>query len=206
MRPTPRSLRLVLVVSVALAAALGPGGPGAQQGRESEEIPSFEFPPPAYVIGMEDRLAVSVWGEENLSKAVTVRPDGKITLPLVGEVQASGNTPKEVSRIIAERLEEYFNAPQTVTVNVEEINFFKVFMLGEVNSQGPLSLRRPTRILEAISLAGGFTEFAKESNIVLLRYVDGRAVRVEIDYRKIVNGDRPDLNVFLKPGDTIIVN
>ena len=93
-----------------------------------------------------------------------------------------------------------------MTVVVEEINNFKVFVLGEVTVQGALNLRRRTRLLEAIALAGGMSKFADKSNVLLLRFEDGKETRNKIDYRKVVSGEKPELNLYLKPGDTIIVN
>jgi polysaccharide export outer membrane protein len=158
-----------------------------------------------YIIGVEDVLGVSVWQEEELSLSVNVRPDGKVTFPLVGDVVAAGRTPSILAEELTESLKRYIKDP-VVTVIVEEINHFKVFVLGEVNTQGVLQLRGRTRLLEALALAGGLTEFADKSNIVLVRYETGKERRRKIDYRKVVNGGRPELNVYLKPGDTIIVN
>lgn len=158
-----------------------------------------------YVLGVEDKLSVSVWKEPDLTKTVAVRPDGKITFPLVGDVQAAGRTPRQLSDDLAKLFAKFIKEP-VVTVIVEEINNFKVFVLGEVNVQGGLSLHRRTRLLEAIALSGGLSKFADKSNIVLVRFEDGRETRTRIDYRKILSGDKPEANVDLKPGDTIIVN
>lgn len=158
-----------------------------------------------YVLGVEDKLSISVWKELDLSKTLSVRPDGKITFPLVGDIQAAGRTAKQLTDDVAKALALYIKEP-VVTVSVEEINNFKVFVLGEVATQGALTLRRRTRLLEAIALAGGMTQYADKSNVVLMRYDGGKEARTRIDYRKVVSGERPELNVFLKPGDTIIVN
>jgi len=158
-----------------------------------------------YVLGVEDKLSVSVWKEVDLTKTVSVRPDGKITFPLVGDAQAAGRTAKQLSEDLTRSLSKFIKEP-VVTVVIEEINNFKVFVLGEVTLQGALTLRRRTRLLEAIALAGGMTQYADKSNLVLIRYEDGKESRSRIDYRKVVNGERPEWNVFLRPGDTIIVN
>jgi polysaccharide export outer membrane protein len=158
-----------------------------------------------YVLGVEDKLGISVWREAELGKSVVIRPDGKVTFPLVGDVQAAGRTPRQLTEDLTKSIAKYIKEP-VVTVVVEEINNFKVFVLGEVTVQGTLNLRRHTRLLEAIAMAGGVTQFADRSNVVLLRYQDGKEARTKIDYRKIVSGDKPELNVELKPGDTIIVN
>jgi polysaccharide export outer membrane protein len=157
-----------------------------------------------YLIGVEDVLSLSVWKEAELSKnLLNVRPDGKITIPLVGDLQASGKSPRQLAAAITEGLAKYVNEP-IVTVTVEQINSFKVYMIGEIGKQGELTLKRRTRLLQAIAMAGGLSPYASK-NIVLVRDEGGREVRTEIDYRKVMSGERPDLNVYLKPGDTIIV-
>jgi polysaccharide export outer membrane protein len=158
-----------------------------------------------FVLGVEDRLSVSVWKEPDLTKTVAIRPDGKITVPLVGDVQAAGRTPRQLAEDLTKLIARFVKEP-VVTVVVEEINNFKVFVLGEVATQGALNLRRRTRLLEAIALSGGMSKFADKSNVLLLRFEDGKETRTRIDYRKIVSGEKPELNVFLKPGDTVIVN
>jgi polysaccharide export outer membrane protein len=158
-----------------------------------------------FVLGVEDKLTISVWKEPDLTKTVSVRPDGKITFPLVGDVQAAGRAPRQLTEDLTKLLGRFIKEP-VVTVVVEEINNFKVFVLGEVSLQGALNLRRRTRLLEAIALAGGVSKFADKSNVLLLRFEDGKETRTRIDYRKVVSGEKSELNVFLKPGDTIIVN
>ncbi len=158
-----------------------------------------------YVLGIEDRLSVSVWKEPDLTRTVAIRPDGKITCPLVGDIQASGRTARELTADLTVALAKYIKEP-VVTVIVEEINNFRVYVLGEVAHQGALVLRRRTRFLEAVALAGGLTQFANRSDIVLIRVNNDKESRSRIDYRKIVSGEKPEQNVFLKPGDTIIVN
>jgi polysaccharide biosynthesis/export protein len=158
-----------------------------------------------FVLGVEDKLSVSVWKEPDLSKTVSVRPDGKITFPLVGDVQAAGRAPRQLTEDLTKLLARFIKEP-VVTVIVEDINNFKIFVLGEVNLQGALNLKRRTRLLEAIALSGGLSKFADKSNLLLLRFEDGQETRTRIDYRKVVSGEKPELNVYLKPGDTIIVN
>jgi polysaccharide export outer membrane protein len=166
-----------------------------------------EAPPAAeeFILGIEDKLSISVWKEPDLIKSVSIRPDGKITFPLVGDVQAAGRTPRQLTQDLTKLIGRFIKEP-VVTVAVEEINNFKVFVLGEVSLQGALNLRRRTRLLEAIALSGGMSKFADKSNVLLLRFEDGKETRTRIDYRKVVSGEKPELNVYLKPGDTIIVN
>lgn len=190
--------RIPLVV-LSLLTILAPVGRALAQGDAA--------PPPTaeYVIGVEDKLSIKVWKEPDLSGQVSVRPDGKISCLLVGDIQAAGRTPRELTDAITKALSKYVREP-VVTVTVDEINSFKVYVLGEVKTQGVLNLKRRTRLLEAIALAGGLTQFADKSNILLIRYDGEKESRTRIDYRKVVSGDQPELNVFLKPGDTIIVN
>lgn len=160
---------------------------------------------PDYVLGVEDRLAISVWRELDMLQTVVVRPDGKITFPLVGDVQAAGRTARQLDEELTQKLATFIREP-VVTVIVAEINAFKVFVLGEVAAQGALTLRRPTRLLEAIAQQGGLTPYADKSKVVVLRQEEGREVRIVVDYKKVLSGERPDQNIFLKPGDTIIAN
>lgn len=157
-----------------------------------------------YVLGPEDILDVSVWKNESLSRVVTIRPDGKISLPLIGDIQAAGLTTSQVRDAIKERLKDYKETPE-VSIIVKEINSLVVFISGEVNRPGKLLLRSDTSILQAIILAGGFTQFASPNKIVLLRRVAGIETRKQINYKDIVSGKRPEEDILLLRGDTIIV-
>jgi len=187
-------LVFLLMISTAWAEAQPP--PQASLGASSGE---------EYRIGIEDRLGVSVWGEPELSLSVWVRSDGKITLPLANDVQVVGLTPEDVRKQIANKLSKYVKDVH-VTVIVEESNSFKVYFLGEgIETQGIQSFRKPTRLLQAISAAGGFAEFAKK-DIKIFREQGGGQVRIDVDYKQILAGDTGSANLFLKPGDTLIVN
>jgi polysaccharide export outer membrane protein len=170
----------------------------------AQEVTESSFPG-EYVLGVEDRLSISVWKEPELSRTVIIRPDGKVTCPLVGDIQAAGRTAKQLSADLTTALARFVKEP-VVNVTVESIESYKVYVLGEVSTQGALILRRRTRLLEAIALSGGMTQFADRSDVVLIRYDDDKETRLRIDYRKIVSGQKSELNIFLKPGDTIIVN
>lgn len=185
-------LGCLLTVSSAWAQVSEPISSGAQRVEE-------------YRIGIEDQLGVSVWGEPDLSMSVWVRPDGKITLPLVNDVQVVGMTPDDVRKEIASLLSTYVKDPN-VTVIIEEINSFKVYFLGDgIASQGIQSFRKPTRLLQAIAAAGGFTDFAKK-NIRIFRERGWGEVRIDVDFKQIMRGGAGDANLFLKPGDTLIVD
>lgn len=157
-----------------------------------------------YIIGVEDLIQVSVWKNPDLSMTVPVRPDGKISLPLIDDVQAAGMSPTQLKTLLTTRWSEFLSAPE-VSVIVKEINSLKVYLVGEVARPGELKLKDRTRLLQAISLAGGFTAFADEDKIVVLRRDPEGEIRLEINVKKIVSGERPEDNVILHPGDTIFV-
>ena len=161
---------------------------------------------PTYVIGKEDVLEVNVWGEPELSGInLPVRPDGMISLPLLGDVLAAGLMPETLARVLTERYAEHVRTP-TVTVVVTEVNSFKVYLMGNVGKQGELNLGRETRLLQALALAGGFTDFANTKKILIIREeADGSPRRMEVNYDKIVSGENMEMNLKLKPGDTIVV-
>jgi polysaccharide export outer membrane protein len=156
-----------------------------------------------YVIGIEDVLHVSVWGEPALNLTVRVRPDGKITVPLVNDVRVVGQTPEQARRTLAARLGNFIRDPN-VTVVVDEINSFRIYVLGEVNKQGVLEFRRPVRLLQALSTAGGLTQFSKKE-LMILRDQDGVEQRIRVDYKRLVSPEGGG-NLFLKPDDILIVN
>ena len=157
-----------------------------------------------YVIGVEDVLFVSVWKNPDLSREVPVRPDGKITLPLIDDISAVGLTPSQLKEVLTERWKSYITGPE-VSVIVTQVNSLKVYMVGEVAKPGILQLKSRTRLLQALSLAGGFTSFADRSKIVVMRSNGTGETRMEFNYKKILSGDRPSDNIYLKPGDTVIV-
>jgi len=154
------------------------------------------------VLGPGDVIQVVVWRNEHLSKTLPVRPDGKISLPLVDDVQAAGMTPSQLKETIAKGLKHFIDNP-IVTVIVSEVNNFKVSVLGEVKKPGVYLLKGKTTVLEAISMAEGFTEFATTNNILLMKKAKGE--RLRFDYRSYIAGENMDQNVYLDPGDTIIV-
>ena len=143
-----------------------------------------------YIIGIEDVLNVRVWGESDLSVSVGVRPDGKITVPLVNEIHVEGLTPMEVREAITERLASYIKEPY-VTVIVEQINSFKVFVLGEVNNQGVLTFQKPTRLLQALAHAGGVTTYAKGDIVIVRESSSGIEKRIKVNYKRLLSGDPP---------------
>ncbi len=158
-----------------------------------------------YVIGVEDQLRITVWGEPALNLSVVVRPDGKISVPLVNDFVVEGRTAEQVRVGLIQAMKQLLRDPN-VTVIVEQINSFRVFVLGEVRNQGVLQFRRPTRLLQALAMAGGLTEFAKKDLVLFRSDGLGAGERVlHLDYRRLITGERPVDNIFLKPGDTILV-
>jgi polysaccharide export outer membrane protein len=158
-----------------------------------------------YVIGSEDVLAVNVWKEPEVSRAVVVRSDGKISLPLLGDIQAAGTTPKQLQVEIARGLASFISDPE-VAVMVQNINSKKYSILGQVGHAGSVSLTGPMTVLDAIAAAGGFQAFAKRKKIYVLRAAaDGRQVRIPFNYTEVIKGKHPEQNIQLQPRDIIVV-
>jgi polysaccharide export outer membrane protein len=158
----------------------------------------------SYIIGPEDVLDIYVWKETDLSRKVPVRLDGKISIPLVGEIQAAGLTPLKLKERLIQKFKEYVEVPN-VTVTVMEANSFKVFVTGQVAKPGVFILRSETTIAQIIPMAGGFTEWANQRKILVLRHENGKETRITVNYKKIMNGEDFSQNIKLKPGDTILV-
>ena len=159
--------------------------------------------PSMYRIGPEDLLRISVWNNKDLTLDIAVRPDGKISLPLVQDVQAEGLTPPELADVIHQKLLNFIKDPH-VSVIVREINASKFYIVGEVNKPGTYFLRGNMSVLHALSMAGGFTTFASPKNIRLVRNRDGKQdVRVINYFEVIENGSRQ--NYLILPGDTLVV-
>lgn len=178
-----------------------PSGGGPQPGEKSSLIVT-----PDYIIGPEDVLEITVWRNADLSKTVAVRPDGRISLPLVGDVTAVGRTAAQLAEEISSRLKEYKENPQ-VSIVVREVNSYTVFVLGEVTKPGKYPLKSKTTLLQAITIAGGFTPVAARNKLVVFRFGEAgeKDVKIKASYDDIVLRDSSGQNVVLKPGDTIVV-
>jgi len=159
---------------------------------------------PAYQIGPEDVLDINVWKEPEVSRVVPVRPDGRISLPLINDVQASGLSPQELGKTVSEKLRKFLNDPQ-VTVIVTAINSQRVFVVGEVLRAGAFPLIPGMTVLQALSSAGGFTTYADVKKIHVVRQRNGKMQQLAFNYRDVLKGDNPDQNIKLEPGDTIVV-
>lgn len=157
-----------------------------------------------YIIGAEDVLEVVVWRNDMLSRRVVVRPDGKISLPLVGDIQAAGLTSNQLKEHIEKRLKEYQELP-TITIIVAEINSYYIYVLGEVTRPGRYQLKSNISVLQAVSLAGGFTNWASPNSMVVLRRNGEKEEKIKVRYKKIISGSRPEENILLKAGDSIII-
>jgi len=158
----------------------------------------------AYQIGPEDLLDISVWKNVELSRVVPVRPDGKVSLPLVNDIQAAGLTPGELRDQITTKLAEYIPAPE-VSVMVREVHSRKVAVVGAVKMPGRYEMKSPMTVLEAIALAQGLTDFASRDRIVVLRDVNGKTTQIPFNYRKIGDDGAPQQNFFLRAGDIVVV-
>lgn len=158
-----------------------------------------------YVIGEGDVLQVSVWGEPLASvQSATVRPDGKISMPLIKDITVAGLTPAKVESNVQEQLSKVIRAPD-VTVIVAQINSKKIFLTGAVKKEGPLKYTYKMTVLQAISEAGGLTDYAKRKNIYILHTENGRQFRLPFDYTAVLKGEKMEQNILLSPGDTIVV-
>ena len=167
-------------------------------------VPTGVMPPPDYVIGTDDVLVVVYWRDKDMSGEVTVRPDGKITLPLVNDIVAAGLTPAQLRDRITEASLRYIEEPN-VTVVVRQINSLKVFITGEIGRPGPYPLMAPTTVLQLIALAGGLREYADGKKIVILRTISGKPTGFAFNYKEVVSRKNLRQNIELKPGDTVVV-
>jgi polysaccharide export outer membrane protein len=157
-----------------------------------------------YVIGPQDVVSIDVWKEPEISRTIPVRPDGKISLPLLNDIQASGLTALQLGKAIRDGLTKFLTSPE-VTVTVTQINSRRVYLTGEVARPGALPLLPNMTVLQALSSAGGFTQFAKLRNIYVLRIEGGKQVKHPFNYKEVVKGKNEQENILLQPGDVIVV-
>jgi polysaccharide export outer membrane protein len=202
---------LAFLLVLAVAAVHAQSANSSSKGKASKKTAtatlqaSAPVAAPDYIIGTEDVLAINVWKEPELTKTVPVRPDGKISLPLVGEVQAAGKTPKQLQEQLSTGLQSYIASPE-VTVMVQEVRSQKINVVGEVNKPGTFILVKPMTVLDGLAEAGGFREFAKTSKIYVLRVnADGTQTRFPFNYKKVIKGRNSAENIQLESHDTIVV-
>jgi polysaccharide export outer membrane protein len=179
-----------------------PQAASADPGTGAAAVPPHDN---TYIIGDDDVLSINVWKEAEVSRTVPVRSDGKISLPLAGEVQASGQTPLQLEKLLAAKLQSFISEPE-VTVIVTEIKSQKFNILGMVNKSGTFPLTSSLTVLDAVALAGGFRDFAKQKSIYVLRKnADGGESRLPFNYKEVIKGKNMAQNIKLQPGDTIVV-
>jgi polysaccharide biosynthesis/export protein len=211
---------LAVVVAVLGLPAMGWAAPQAPQGNRAQAPapaarPTTPAPAPAapaagvrvpddYVIGPEDVLLISFWRDDSMSGEAVVRPDGKITLKLLNDIDVVGLTPEQLREKLAKDATKFLEEPAP-TVVVKQINSRKVFITGEVAKPGPYPLNSPTTVVQLITLASGLNEYAKREEIGILRIENGKTIRLPFNYEQVSQGKKLEQNVLLKPGDTVIV-
>ncbi len=207
MKRSTRTFAVVLWLSFlkmgALAQAAEPLKPSQAANAKSPEIATDSPAASDYVIGPDDTLHITVWKEPDLWETLPVRPDGKISMPLLDDIQAAGLTPLQLKESITEKLKRYIADPR-VNVVVTAMHSQRIFVTGEVNRSGPMTLLAGMTVLQALAEAG-FNQFANLKNIYLLRTENGKQVKIPFNYKQVVKGRHPEQNVALKPGDTIVV-
>jgi polysaccharide export outer membrane protein len=183
-------------------AAVSPSATSISIGKPAEVS---KVAPPDYQVGVDDVLNINVWKEPDLCRVIPVRPDGKITLPLIGDIQATGKTPIALQQEIHDRLTSFMSVPE-VTVIVQEVKSMKFNIVGQVAKPGSYPLSEPTTVLDAIAQAGGLGVYAKSSNIYVLRTrPDGSAVKLPFHYKQVLKGANSAENVRLQSRDTVVV-
>jgi len=199
------SARNFVAATVLIFMLIGVGGCSQQ----NAQYQGMSVPPTEFLIGPEDVLVVTVWRNQELSKEVIVRPDGKISLPLIGDIMAAGLSAQVLSKHVADALAEFMSTP-TVSVQVKEINSYHIFAVGEVGKPGKIPLKSFTSVVQGISYAGGFTTFASRNNVHVLRMVknsqgETKQVMIPVPYLDIIQGKNLEANFILKAGDVIVV-
>jgi len=196
------ALRVVLALALLILAGVSAAFAQSRQGFAA--LVRDPHPPGEYRIGPEDVLAVSVWKNDAMSRVLPVRPDGMISLPLLDDVKAAGLTPMQLRDVLAQKLAEYVPSP-SVSVIVNEVRSFKVSVIGEVVRPARYDLRSRTTLLDVLAMAGGFNQYAARTRIVVLRQDGDKRVRLIFNYNRVVSGDGDEDNLYLQPGDIILV-
>ena len=166
--------------------------------------PSDPAVPAGYVIGADDLLSVVFWKDKDMSAEARVRPDGRIALPLINEVQAAGLTPEELQKKITEESRKYME-DASITIVVREINSRRVFITGEVAKPGPYALTSPITVMQLIAVAGGLRDYADSKNITIMRTDGGKQLSLKFNYKEVAAGKKLNQNIELHPGDTVVV-
>ena len=195
---------LFLWPGTAILAEMQDDGSASSGNRVQDSNPESVSTNGDYHIGPGDVIVVSVWREPEASSIVVIRPDGKISLPLVNDLSVDGKTPMEVQKIVSEKLSPFIKSPN-VTVTVKEIYSKKVFVLGEVNRAGAYQITQPTTVLQILTEAQGLRPFARQKAIYVLRTENGKQTKLPFNYKDVVQGKKIEQNVLLHPGDTVVV-
>ena len=191
----------IALAFVLLAGPAAKGSPGPTVPVASVEASASS---PGYRIGPEDMLQIAVWNNEPMSRTIPVRPDGKISLPLLNDVTAAGLTPMELREHLMQRLAEYMPTPE-VSVIVTDVHSFKVSVIGQVPKPDRFEVKGSATVMDALAMAGGFTEYASKSRVVVIRSAGGRTERLPFDFDKMREGDPRQENFRLQPGDIVVV-
>ena len=196
----------VLSVSVSAQAQTKPViSEQTPQASAANPAPAATVVPPGYVIGADDLLSIRFWSDAQLSADVVVRPDGKISIPLLNDVQAAGLTPEQLNAALEQAASKYIAEPDA-TVIVREVRSRKVYVLGQVARPNSVALNTDMNVLQVLTAVGGLLEYADKGNIVMVRSENGRERRFKFNYNDVVKGKKVQQNILLQPGDTIIVN
>ena len=193
---------LVVILLMAVGMQCYAQGKETTADRSNGDAKTAAVVPAAYKIGVGDVLHITVWEEPQFTETAVVRPDGKISMPLVTEVDVAGMTPEAAQQMLTERLVKLVHKPR-VTVTVQEIHSRMVYVTGEVQRPGAYPLMDVMNVVQLVARAGGLTDFAKEKQVYVLRA--GNSARVNVNYEKVLKGQAPQQNVELAPGDTVVV-
>lgn len=193
---------LVLVLSLSFASSLTANG--SRDGKGGAESSPAVGQTPLYVIQSNDLLELFVWKEPELTRKVLVRPDGRISFPLVQDLQAAGMTPGELKAQIEAKLKEFLESPD-VTVIVEAIQSYRIYVTGKVQKPGALTVEKPVTVLQALAMAGGLQEFANGAEMTVIRDSGDENVLLRVNYKNVVQGKNPEQNVLLRSGDVVVV-
>jgi len=205
MKALPKRVICFLAIGACLVAA-GGCAPGISTTTQAQAGAAQAVPPDQgrYLLGPEDAIEISVWKEPELTKQAVVRPDGKVSYPLIGEIQAAGLTVNDLQKEISKRLEK-FVTDANVTVILVKAQYYKIYVTGKVNKPGDFVVGRPTTVMQAIAMAGGLTPFAAPGSIVVLRHAEGKEEIYPFDYKSVARGQLLEQNRILLPGDVVVV-
>ncbi len=189
---------IILVLALTFAPGAAPAAEDAPAAKDSAAADN------TYALSPGDVLEVSVWKEEGMERNVLVLPDGRISFPLAGHIQAAGKSAEQVEKILAQRLKRYIPDP-VITVTVKSVDGYTIYVIGQVRQSGRFSVSQPTDVLQALSLAGGFTAFADKEDVKILRREGGKQSILPFDYSDVEKGRELESNILLRSGDVVVV-